>query len=258
MVYAVKTIKSYYTMLGAGLAITGTLLAATAHLILQSTPLTALGISTIILASIAYTIGRGQPKIPPEATALLMQAGIENIAALIEEIGLKSKAIYLPSTMTSGKPQALIPLHSNPHPPKLEKTVLPNRLIVKHGPNPEDVGLLVTTPGSEAAKTTPPKPHSAANAGDVEAALTTVLAGTINLADSTCVAMEGEKILVEVGNPRLEHRKMWVYESLGTPLASIVASVTAEVLNKPVLVNSEQHLRGKCVVELKIVAGQSF
>jgi hypothetical protein len=160
--------------------------------------------------------------------------------------------------MSSGKPQALIPLHSTPHPPKLEKTVLPNRLIVKHGPNPEDVGLLVTTPGSEAAKTTPPKPHSAANAGDVEAALTTVLAGTINLADSTCVAMEGEKILVEVGNPRLEHRKMWVYESLGTPLASIVASVTAEVLNKPVLVNSEQHLRGKCVVELKIVAGQSF
>jgi hypothetical protein len=50
---------------------------------------------------------------------------------------------------------------------------------------------------------------------------------------------------------------MWVYESLGSPLVSIVASVVAEVLNKPVAVDSEQYSRGKSVIELKLM-GRSF
>ena len=173
----------------------------------------------------------------------------------MEELGLKSKAIYLPSSMTSGKPQALIPIHSNPHPPKLGNIVLPKRLIVKHGSNPEDMGLLVTTPGSAVAGMVTTK--SDASEGDLEAALTLVLVSTISLADGAKAAMDEEKIRVEISNPRLEYKKMWVYESLGSPIASIVASVVAEVLDKPVTVDNEQYSRGKCVVELKL-AGRSF
>ena len=250
-----KPISNSYTLLGVYLSLSGLTLVAIAFIILQSTPITALGLSTIILGAVSLALGRGQPKISPEASEILLQSGIENISAIVEELGLKSKAIYLPSSMTSGKPQALIPINSNPHPPTLGNIVLPKRLIVKHGSNPEDMGLLVTTPGSAVAGIVTTK--SDASEGDLEAALTLVLVSTIGLADGAKAAMDEEKIRVEISNPRLEYKKMWVYESLGSPIASIVASVVAEVLDKPVTVDNEQYSRGKCVIDLKL-AGRNF
>ena len=240
-----------FKMLGLGLALSGVLLSCVSYFVLGSIPLTALGVSTLILASVSFAIGSGQPKIPPEASAVLLQSGAENISAIVEELGLKSKAVYLPSSMASGKSQALIPLHCNPYALQLEKIVFPKRLIVKHGSNPEDVGLLVTTPGSAVSGLVTPKPN--ATEGDLESALTTVLAGTVNLADGAKVAVDNDVVRVEVSNPRLENREMWIYESLGTPLASIVASVIAQVIDKPVIVEDEQYSRGRCVLQLKLL-----
>jgi hypothetical protein len=126
---------------------------------------------------------------------------------------------------------------------------------VKYGAQPEDVGLLITTPGSAVAGIVTAKPDS--SEGDLEEALTLVLVGTTSFADGARVTMSDEVIRVEISNPRLDFKKMWVYESLGSPLVSIVASVVAEVLNKPVAVDSEQYSRGKSVIELKLM-GRSF
>ena len=125
--------KNSYTMLGLGLALAGFMLSSASLIILRSTPLTALGFSTIILGATSCALGRSQT--PPRASELLQESGAENIAALIEELGLTSKAVYLPSSLTGGKPKALIPLHTNPHPPK-PQSLLPKRFIVKYGPNP--------------------------------------------------------------------------------------------------------------------------
>jgi len=216
--------------------------------VLRSTPLTSLGISTILIGAVAFAIARGQPKIPPEASAILLQSGVENVSAIVEELGLKSKAIYLPSSMTGDQPKALIPLDSNV---EFGKKVLPKRLIVKYGSKPEDAGLLVITPGSAVGSMVEAKPDC--SAGDLESAISLVLSGALSLADGARVILDSEKVLVEVINPRLENSKMWVYESLGTPITSMVASVVAEVLDKPVSVNSERFSRGKCVIELKVV-----
>jgi hypothetical protein len=217
-------------------------------LVLRSTPLTSLGISTILIGAVAFAIGRGQPKIPPEASALLLRSGLENISAIVEELGLKSKAVYLPSSISGDKPKALIPLNSNL---EFNTKILPKRLIVKYGSQPEAVGLLVVTPGSAVGGMVESKPDC--SAGDLETAISLVLSGAINLADGARVTFDGDKVLIEVINPRLEDNKMWVYESLGTPIASIVASVAAEVLDKPVSINGEHSSKGKCVIELKVV-----
>jgi hypothetical protein len=217
-------------------------------LVLRSTPLTSLGISTILIGAVAFAIGRGQPKIPPEASALLLRSGLENISAIVEELGLKSKAVYLPSSISGDKPKALIPLDSNL---EFNTKILPKRLIVKYGSQPEAVGLLVVTPGSAVGGMVESKPDC--SAGDLETAISLVLSGAINLADGARVTFDGDKVLIEVINPRLEDNKMWVYESLGTPIASIVASVAAEVLDKPVSINGEHSSKGKCVIELKVV-----
>ncbi len=135
--------KNSYIWAGLGLLVAGSLLFAVSYFILLLTWLSALGISMLILSFIFIVLGRTIPKLPPEVSSLLLETGISTIATLVEELGIKSKAIYLPSSLTSGKAQALIPLHSNPlSSPILE--VLPQRLIVKYGANPDDIGLLVT------------------------------------------------------------------------------------------------------------------
>ena len=117
------------------------------------------------------------------------------------------------------------------------------------------MGLLLTTPGSAVSGIITTK--SDATDADLEAALTLVLVSTISLADGVKAAMDEDKIRVEISNPRLENRKMWVYESLGSPIASIVASVVAEVLNKPITVDNEQYSRGKDVIQLKLAGRNS-
>jgi len=238
--------KNPHTVLGLGLTLAGFMLSSASYLIMRSVPLTALGFSTVILGVTSLALGKGQPS--SEASGLLQEPGSENIAKLIEELGLTSKAVYLPSSLTGGKTQALIPLHANPHPPK-PQSLLPKRFIVKYGPNPEDIGLLITTPGSTIASKSTSKPTPAP--ADLEATLSSVLTGTIDLADAVKVSTTGEKIIVEVSNPRLKHKSTQAYESLGSPLASIVASIAAEALDKPIIIDSETHEKHKSIIELK-------
>ncbi|MCW4025649.1 MAG: hypothetical protein NWF01_11565 [Candidatus Bathyarchaeota archaeon] len=241
-----------YKILAASLSLIGVLLSFFSYTILYSTPLTALGISTVIISAAAFAIAKGQPKIPPEASAVLLQASVENISSIVEEIGLKSKAIYLPSTITGDKPKALIPLDTQAI---LGNKQLPKRLIVKYGKNPQDVGLLIITPGSTVSNIIEHKPDSSAQ--DLESAISQVLLNTVNLADNVRVMMDAEKVLVEVTNPRLENSNMWIYQIIGTPVASIIASVTAQVLEKQVQIKNEQASKGKVLVEIERLGERS-
>ncbi|MFC2018325.1 hypothetical protein ACFLTQ_03390 [Chloroflexota bacterium] len=227
----------------------GIWLAPVAHILLESTPLSALGISLIILGSISYVLGRTRPNISPEVSSLLLETGLENIAIMIEEMGLSSKAVYLPSSMTNGRPKALIPLHMNPSLTSIDRA-LPQRLIVKYGPNPEDMGLLITTPGS--ATTKMQESASASTPAEMENALSSIITGTLDMADSIRVGMNEERVIIEVYNPRMEYERLQIYECLGSPLASITAALVAENLEKPIIVESEVSDKNKSVIELRI------
>jgi hypothetical protein len=233
-------------MLGLGLALAGFMLSSASYIILRSIPLTALGISTIILGATSLALGKSQTLLG--ASEFLQESGSESIATLIEELGLTSKAVFLPSSLTGGKPQALIPLHTNPHPPK-PQSLLPKRFIVKYGPNPEDMGLLITTPGSTIASKAISKLNPAP--ADLESTLSSVLTGTIDLADAAKVSTSGERIIVEVSNPRLKKKNVRIDECLGSPLASLVASIAAEALDKSVIIDRETHEKHKSTIELK-------
>ena len=219
-----------------------------AFLLLQSVPLTALGFSAVLVGLVSYGVSRGQPKLPPQAVDLLLQSSVENVSALVEELGLKTKAVYLPSSLTGDKPKALIPIDESL---EFSGKAVPNRLIVKFGLKPEAMGLLVVTPDSAVKGLVESKPDC--SAGDIESGLSSVLLGTLGLADGVRVSFSEDRVLVEVANPVFKDMKMWIYECLGTPVASISASVAAEVLDLPVKVVSEEFSRGKCLLELKVV-----
>lgn len=242
--------KNLYTWSGLGLLVVGSLVFLTSYFILLLTWLTALGISILILSFLLLALGRTIPTLPPAISSLLLQTGIDNIASLVEELGIKSKAIYLPSSITNNRPQALIPLHSNPLPLQITKP-LPQRLIVRYGTSPDDIGLLLTTAGTTATSMLEsiPGPTSA----ELESALTSLFVGILGIADRISVIHRENHISIEIHNPQIENKTTWFHQSLGGPLASVVASVAAEAWNKPVIIKQEEHHRGRYSIELEVL-----
>jgi len=204
----------------------------------------------LILAFILLALGKTIPKIPPEVSILLLKTGIDNISTIVEELGIRGKAIYLPSSLTSGKPQALIPLHSNSLQSPVTKN-LPQRLIVKYGTSPDDIGLLLSTTGTTATGMLKLRPGPTSD--ELESALTSLFTGILGVADGTRVVTSESHISVEIYNPRIENNTHWPHQCLGGPLASVVASVAADAWNRPVTINQEEHYKGKCSIELEVL-----
>jgi hypothetical protein len=203
----------------------------------------------LILAAILIALGRAVPRLPPEVCSLLLETGIENIAALIEELGIKTKAIYLPSSSTCRYPRAFIPLHVNGSRPEITKS-LPKRLIARYGSNPDDIGLLVSTIGSAAAGMLETRPE--ATPEHLESALTSLLTGRLGVADGARVFCANNHISIEIHRPRLENGSTWSHQWLGGPLATLVASVAAEAWQKPMTISKEDSDNGKHCIELEI------
>ena len=242
--------KNPYIWSGLGLLIAGGLVSLPAYLIFHLTWLTALGICMLILSFILVALGKAVPRLPPEVCGLLLETGIDNIATLIEELGITTKAIYLPSSLASDHPRALIPLHANGSRPEITKA-LPRRLIARYGASPEDIGLLISTIGSTATGMLESKPG--ATSAELESALTSLFSGRLGVADGARVICNNGTIKVEINKPRLQNGTAWSHQCLGGPLASVVASIAAEAWDKPMTIKQEEQLKGKYCIELEVI-----
>lgn len=236
-------------MLGLVLCISGAIFAPIAYLILGSVPLTATALSTIILGIICIALANTRPYVSPEACQMLLKTGMENTAALLEELGLRNKALYLPSAMRDGHPQAIIPLEEGDI--KLIQGKIPGRLIVRYGAAPDDMAIAVTTPGSMSTELlkTPPGPTS----GEIESAASYILIGMLDLADSVTVNSSDAQIEVLVRGARLHYEDIWYYRCLGSPIASIAAAICSEALSKPVRIKEENHSRGESRIIIEVL-----
>ncbi len=74
-----------YRILGLGLSLAGAIFAPISYFIIDSVPLTALGISAIMLGFISIALANTRPYISPEACQLILKTGMENTAALLED-----------------------------------------------------------------------------------------------------------------------------------------------------------------------------
>ncbi|MFC1948724.1 hypothetical protein ACFLW0_00910 [Chloroflexota bacterium] len=213
-------------------------------------PLTAVGMSTIIIGLICIALANTRPYISPEACELILKAGMENTAALLEELGLRGKAIYLPSTMREGHAQALVPLVDNREIEMVRGKML-GRLIVRYGTEPDDMAIAVTTPGSiniDMLRTRP-----APTSGEIEAAASYILTGLLDIASSVRVNMTDSQVNVEVSGSKLHYEDIWFYRCLGSPVASIMAAISCEALEKPVRIKEEDYSQGKSRITLEVL-----
>jgi len=241
--------KNPYMWAGFSLLVTGALISLPAYFVLHIIWLTAIGICMLILSFVLIALGKAIPKLAPEVCSLLLETGIDNISTLIEELGITSKAIYLPSSLATKYPRAFIPLHSNGSHPEITRA-LPQRLIARYGSNPEDIGLLITTIGSTAAGMLESKPG--ATSDELESALTSLLSGRLGIADGTRVICQNNHINIEISHPRIDNGNSWSHQCLGGPLATVVASVAAEAWDKPMTISREERINGTYRVELEV------
>ena len=237
--------------LGLGLTVAGAVISPVFYFILESVPLSALGISFLMLGLTCIALANTRPPISPEASQMMLQTGIENIAALLEELGISGKAVYLPPSLRNGRAQALVPLRQDQGTIQINGRI-PGRLIVRYGRNPEDLGIAITTPGSLCLEglEIQPGPTSA----ELSAALTHVVVGMLDIASSLTVNTHDSRINIEVSNPKLSYQNIWFYRSLGSPLASIAATVASEALDKPIVVEEEEHRGNKSIIKLEVLS----
>lgn len=240
---------SVYTRIGAALLLAGGLAGPVFYFVAQSVPLTALALAAILLGATSMLLGRSLPGIPPQAAEVLLQTGLENVARLLEEIGLDTKAIYLPSRLSGGRPRAMIPLDGGA-PRQGPMRPVQDRLIVDFGPRPEDVGILVATPGTSVATMAPGAPGG--TSAELEADLARVMVGVLDVATRVEVARENGAVRVTLDGLRLTHPDLWIYRSLGTPLASVAATLVAERLDRPVTIQSEDRRGDRMTIWLDV------
>jgi hypothetical protein len=239
-----------YQMFGMSLAIAGAIFAPTAYFLINSIPLTAVALSSVMIGGTSIALAASRPQISPEAAQMILETGMENTAALLEELGLSGKAVYLPSAMRIGNAQALIPLNGDIDVLRI-KDKIPRRLIVRWGENPEDMAIAVTAPGGTGLNRLEIKPGPTSS--EIEHAVTYVLIGLLDLADSVGVRLENNMVTVEVTGPKLQYENIWYYRCLGSPIASIVASIACDGIGKPVRITEENYRQHKSTILLEVL-----
>ena len=241
--------KNPYRLLGIVLAIAGAILSPIFYFLVGSPPLTATAISAVILGFTCVAIANSRPYLSAEAAQVLLKTGMENTTALLEELGLQNKATYLPSTPHSPS-RALIPLVDDSG-TNIITDNLPKRLIVRFGPNSEDMAIAVTTPGNVSIELLESKPGPAAE--EMETALNYLLTGVLDIARNISVQITGSKVEVKINTPGMNYENIWYYKCLGSPIASITAAVVAEALSKPVKITEERYQKNEGIIILDIL-----
>ncbi len=231
--------------LGISLMILGATLTIIGYLVINSVPVFVLGLATIIMGLLAAW-GEGSL----ERTQLeLARSGWSNVSLILESIGTASRAIYLPSSQTEFKaPMALVPL-VKPIPPSIK---LPRGFAVRYGKEGE-VGLLLSTPGTIA---TTKCLASGALSGELGPSLSNCLVNTLAVISGVITTPSDVGYTVVVKGSRINelYGNELIRSVLGSPTASLVASIAAEVLGVPVTIDGEE-VKGKdLVIRLRVLA----
>jgi hypothetical protein len=196
-------------------------------------------------------IARTRPYILGEDSELLLKTGMETTVEMLEELGLRNKAVYLPSNMRDGNLQALIPLGLDKE-IQLAKNKISGHLLVRYGDSPDSMAIVVTTLGSKIIDMLETKPGP--TSGEIEAAITYILTGVLDIASSVTVYLTSTQVNVEVSGSRLDYEENRYYRCLGSPIASIVATISSEALQKPVRIKEENYSQRKNQIILEVLS----
>jgi len=240
-----------YIVLGIVLSLSGAILCPVFYFIAGSPALTAVSLSAVMLGLTSIALANARPFVSPEACRVLLSTGIENTAALLEELQLTHKAIYISSRSSETPVRVLIPLNEGIIPSDFGYNL--NRLILRYGRGESDMAIAVATPGTTCLKLLESRP--AFSAEDIEFALNHLLTGILDIADSVVVRAQGNRFSINIRGNRLPGENAFYEHCLGSPVASIAAAVTCYAASKAVRIFSEESRnKGRdLAIELEVV-----
>ena len=221
---------------GAGLLAFSIPFTIASFFLLESIPLTALGIGIMILAS-SMLLTPSQT-IPPQAIRTMLEGSILSLEAILEEFDISRRGYYVRAP--NGRVYLYVPLDENVGPPSEE--VEPSGLIYREGGSRY---LVLIPPASELVKTPEISGMS------FESALTYVLVDLTEAADSVDVLTNGF-ITVRFRNVR-SHVSAGRFKAVfGSLEASIAACIAANLVG-PTRVVDEMEEGDDRVVILEVV-----
>jgi len=225
---------------GPSLMALGSALAVVGYLEPGLTPLMVLGVAVFVIGILVqWDEGAMEHTI-----VNLASAAWENVSALVEASGVVNNGIYLPSSAVGGEPMVLVP--STPV-ASLGSIKIIGKPLATYGQGA--TGLLLASPGSRAVAAC-----RGVISSDLEASLRNCLVRELSLARGVAVT-EGEVIGIRVEGARLIdlYGNSTIKAVLGSAVASIVASIAAEALNRPIAIQNEARDRGALLVRLRVL-----
>ncbi len=210
-----------YQNIGIGFTSFGVIFAVYSYTVFENIPLTALGLSTIILGATLLLVPSNPT--PAHQIRAMVEASLVNIEALLEEFDVMGKAVYLPPN--DERVSAFIPLEEGQE-SKIIADKVPVRVLTESNGVP---GVRVFPPGSELVRL-------ALLPEDIllEDALNAVLVDFVEMANSVKAVSESDHVLVELVSPKVGSDYDRVNNSLGSLAVSVSGCVIADNLGKPV------------------------
>lgn len=231
-----------YLSVGLGFILFGVPLAAYSYLVLESVPYTSLGLACIILGSTIALVPENP--IPTQTIRAMVEGACINIEALLEEVDVTSKAIYLPPRDDRG--YAFIPIQNVEVDP-WSVIDAPLRVFTEADGEP---GIVVFPPGSEIVRLSLLDDESS-----LEEALNYVLVDFLESANSVKTVDTGDSIVVSIDRPRMKTDFARYEMVLGSLPTSIAGSVASKVLGKPVILLEEHESREQLISTFRVVDG---
>jgi hypothetical protein len=244
-------LKNRYKILGIGLCSTGVIVAPVSYFVIDSVPLTAVGISAILVGITCFVLAYNHSSLSPEIYQLLLTTGLENTATLLEGLGLSNKAVYLPSTMRDREQHALIPLAGEVDRDLMKEKIL-EKFLIPYGKNPEDLAFSLTAPGGITIDRFETIPGPTAD--EIEFAINHILSEILDIVDSASVILLDKRVYVAVSNAKLVFEDTRYHQCMGSPIASIIAAVSSEALGRPVRILEENREKKLSTITLEVLS----
>lgn len=218
-----------YAAYGLGLTAFGAPFAAYCHWVIQSVPLTALGLATVVLGASVSLIP--QSPVPAGAVRGMVEGACVNVEAVLEEFDAHERAWYLPPR--DGRVFCFAPLVADVKPAVVWAAArAPVRVLTEPMGVP---GLMVFPPGSEMLRLSQVEREAG-----LEEAMAYVLVDYLEGAESVKAVREGSRVNVIVGKPRLRTDFTRFNKVLVSLPVSVLGCVAAQVLKAHVRVAEER------------------
>jgi hypothetical protein len=232
---------STYSEAGYSLVGFGAIVSVVSYLVIQSVPLTALGLGSVMVGLAALLL---PPKaIPTSLVKAMLQNSSTNIEAILEEYDAHGKAVYLPPR--DGYVTAFVPLKDVPVMEVAAAGDIPLRVLSAAGGTR---GVTVFPPGSEL-----PKAYEAYQEGSFDDLLRLVLVDSTELASSVRTSREGDAVVIEITGPRVRPDLPRFNRCLGSLPTSVAACTLSYKEGRRVVVEKEELAEGKVTAVLREV-----